>query len=160
MTLKQLTLAYYLCRKIITGTPMDVRKALLTSPYLDDIRPEDILPLLRPQNTTFMECPRQYRGFRQLAVAFVESKLEFGSSSSAKSLTAAPVGSMGGTMGVFSSFVRTEFTFDVHYCLRRHTVSKTYEDCYSLYEVHFYVYIIDSSRIFILRYKFRVHTDV
>jgi hypothetical protein len=128
---------------------MDIRKALQSSPYFEDVSPEDILPLLRPQASKFMQCPKEYRGFRQLAVAFVESKLEFGSSGSAKSVTSAPAGSMGSTMGVFSSFVRTEFIFDVHYCLRRHTVSKTYEDCYALYEVflayHFCVFLLDQS---------------
>ena len=114
---------------------MDVRKALQSSPYLDDIRAEDILPLLKPQNSKIVECHREYRGFRQLGIVFVESKLEFGGSGGAKSVTSTPMGSMGGSMGVFSSVMRTQFTFDVHYCMRKHSVSKSYDECYAVYEV-------------------------
>jgi hypothetical protein len=50
-----------------------------------------------------------------------------------RKLQPTPTGSMAGTMGVLNSFVQTSFTFDVHYCLRRHTILRTYEDCYKLY---------------------------
>ena len=156
-TLTQITLAYYLCRNIITGSPQSVRDALRSSPYFDDIKAEDILPLLRPQNSKFADCPREYRGFRQLSVTFVEAKLEFGGGGGSKSISFTPAGSMGGTMGAINSFVTTHFVFDVHYCLRKHSTSKTYEDCYALYEV---IGIEISSKDFNLRLSLSLRLDL
>ena len=132
---KQITLAYYLCRKTLNGSPGAIKRAL-NSAYFDDIRPDDLLPLLKPCSSKYASCATEYRGFRQLAVIFVETKLEFGNSSSAsKSFSSIPTGSMGNAMGIMNSIVQNTFVFDVHYCMRKHTIARTYEDCYNIKNV-------------------------
>lgn len=128
----QITLAYHLCRKSLSGTPKVIRKAIDSSPYFYDIRPEDILPLLKPMTSKVMDCPMEYRGFRQLAITFVESRIDTSSAGKKALTSSAPSGSMGGTMGILNSIFPTSFTFDVHYCMRKHSISKTYAECYQL----------------------------
>lgn len=98
MTLKQLVFAYHLVRQTLKGPASKLKEILLTSPCMD-FNPDDILPLLRPIRSEF-DCPREYRGFRMLTIDCVSTKTTFS----------------------YVKMPRTVFVFDIHYCLRRHTV--------------------------------------
>ena len=140
ITFKQYTLAYHLCRKSLEGTPKSILVALQESPYFDDIKPDDCLPLLKPLEKERKPGDKAspYRGFRQLAVRYSSSTYQWGSSDDKTkkriNINGTPTGSMSGTMGSLTSFVQTKFVFDIHYCMRRHTITKTYDECQVLME--------------------------
>ena len=135
ITFNQYTLAYHLCRKSLEGTPKDIMTAIEESPYFDDIRPDDCLPLLKPleKDRKPGNLTSPYRGFRQLAIRFLSSSYQWGSPEEKNhNVNGTPTGSMSGTMGSLSSFVQTKFVFDVHYCMRRHEITRTYDECQAL----------------------------
>ena len=99
VTLQQLVLAYHLCRKTVTGPAKKLLMELNSSPYLTDVRPDDILPLLRPVHSSF-KCPPEFRGFRKLTILCTDFR----------------------TLATSVTVPRTVFKFDIHYCMRRHTI--------------------------------------
>lgn len=101
MTLRQILLAYHLVRGTLKGPATKIKEVLDNpdSPYFD-FRPEDILPILRPVRTSNFPIQQEYRGCRMLSICCIDYRTTF-------SYTALP---------------RIVFVFDVHYCLRRHTV--------------------------------------
>ena len=100
MTLKQINFAYHLVRGTIKGPAQKIKETIDVNPYLQ-FEAMDILPLLRPMRSS-VECPKEYRGFRQLTVT---CSSHFTSFSYVKFPPA-----------------QTTFVFDVHYCMRRHSV--------------------------------------
>ena len=100
MTVLQLFLAYHLCRKTVTGPAKKLKEELKTSPYLNNISPRDILPLLRPLRSSKFPCDAGYRGFRQFTVVLVEYNTDYSG-------------------GVIPT---TRYKFDVQYCMRRHKI--------------------------------------
>lgn len=98
-TVQQVLFAYHLLRKTITGPTQKIMPTFRKNPYLVDFFPEDLLPSLRPLRGNF-PCPTQYRGFRNLNV-------------------------------VYQSFnvIGPSYVFTIHYCMRIHTITKTYEQC-------------------------------
>lgn len=135
----QLTLAYHLCRKTITGGPRATKRAIDLSPYFENIRATDILPILKPMRENF-PCSNLYRAFRQFAVVFVSTRTEWGAIPEASKraslknvVNGAPSGSMASTFGVYGSVMKILFTFDIHYCMRRHQIEREYEDMKNLY---------------------------
>ena len=104
MTLRQGLLAYHLVRGTLKGPATKLKEVLdnKESQYFD-FRPDDILPLLRPVRTSTFPTKQEYRGCRMLSLACTDYRTTF-------SYTALP---------------RTVFVFDVHYCLRRHTIEVT-----------------------------------
>ena len=101
MTMRQGLLAYHLVRGTLKGPASKLKEVLdnKDSPYFD-FRPDDILPLLRPVRTSSFPTQQEYRGCRMLSICCIDYRTTF-------SYTAMP---------------STVFVFDVHYCLRRHTV--------------------------------------
>lgn len=101
---KQLILAYHMSRGTVQGTANQIKELIETSPYFD-FQPEYMLPILRPVKSN-IEYSKKTRGFRFLAVVY--SPEEF-------------------NMSKLFDWSLT-FTFHVEYVLRRHKVTKTYED--------------------------------
>jgi hypothetical protein len=101
MTLRQGLLAYHLVRGTLKGPAVKLKEILedKESQYFD-FRPDDILPVLRPVRTSTFPTQKEYRGCRMLSVTCTDYRTTF-------SYTALP---------------RAFFVFDVHYCLRRHTI--------------------------------------
>ena len=101
MTLRQGLLAYHLVRGTLKGPAIKLKEILedKESQYFD-FRPDDILPVLRPVRTSTFPTQKEYRGCRMLSVTCTDYRTTF-------SYTALP---------------RAFFVFDVHYCLRRHTI--------------------------------------
>ena len=101
MTMRQGLLAYHLVRGTLKGPASKLKEILdnKDSPYFD-FRPDDILPLLRPVRSSTFPTQQEYRGCRMLTLCCTDYRTTF-------SYTAMP---------------STVFVFDVHYCLRRHTV--------------------------------------
>ena len=106
MTLRQGLLAYHLVRGTLNGPAIKLKEILedKESQYFD-FRPDDILPVLRPVRTSTFPTQKEYRGCRMLSVTCTDYRTTF-------SYTALP---------------RAFFVFDVHYCLRRHTIEVSNE---------------------------------
>eukprot|EP01041_Mallomonas_annulata_P004490 gene4490-8931_t len=111
VTIEQLTLAYHLLRKNLTGPAKKLAKELDTTPYLQNIHATDILPLLRPTRSSFA-CPVEYRGFRQLTVLCDDYRTTFSS-------TGTPI---------------TMYKFGIHYCMRKHNIEKDFDSVFALHK--------------------------
>jgi hypothetical protein len=105
LTVQQLAFAYYLIRGAIKGSLGEISELVTKPNQFLDFRPEDILPLLRPMKSA-VACSKEYRGFRMLSVACVSCKTVFS----------------------FPKISHTVFVFDVHYCMRKHSIERDLED--------------------------------
>ena len=112
VTIEQVIFAYYIIRGALKRDLLQLHEILSDpdNPYLA-FSPDDVLPLLRPMSSSF-SCPKEYRGFRMLIVNHVSSRREFS----------------------FPKLTRIVYSFDVHYCMRKHSVSLDYDAFYQLYE--------------------------
>ena len=110
LTLRQVLLAYHLCRGTIKGPATRVKESL-DGPYFD-FQPEDILPILRPVRTKTFPVQKEYRACRMLNISCIDYKTTFS----------------------YTSLPKTTFVFDVHYCLRRHTIERDFDGFNELFE--------------------------
>lgn len=101
---EQLILAYHLARGTVKTTANKVLEMMQTSPYFD-FKPNYMLPILRPLKSD-MKYNREFRGFRLLAIIYTSYVLE----------------------REYLLIWKARFTFTVEYVLRRHKITKTYED--------------------------------
>jgi hypothetical protein len=108
-TVEQIVFSYHLLRRNITGPASAIKAGWNKNVYMD-FRPEDILPTLRPLQG-LLGGPREYRGFRNLNVKFshINATLE---------------------AGLLPHF---KFVFLIHYCMRKHTIEKTFEEFQAFY---------------------------
>lgn len=110
LTLEQIVFSYHLIRGTIKGPAQKIKDGWEDNPYMN-FRADDILPLLRPLKGHFT-CSREYRAARMMNVMCVDFR----------------------TTLSYSRLPVTTFTFDIHYCMRRHTIEHTYEDVLLLHE--------------------------
>jgi len=110
LTLRQVLLAYHLCRGTIKGPATRVKEAL-DGPFFD-FKPEDILPILRPVRTKSFPVLKEYRACRMLNISCVDYKTTFS----------------------YTSLPKTTFVFDIHYCMRRHTIERDFDGFNELFE--------------------------
>jgi hypothetical protein len=115
MTMRQGLLAYHLVRGTLKGPASKLKEVLdnKDSPFFD-FRPDDILPLLRPVRTSTFPTQQEYRGCRMLSLCCIDYRTTFS----------------------YTSMPSTVFVFDVHYCLRRHTVEVRVSDSFT-FIIHF-----------------------
>jgi len=117
LSLIQLLVAYHIIRGTINGeSAKDVLEALHSSPHIVGFKATDILPLLKPLHGGVVgECPKEYRGFRMLAVTF-------------KEVRRVPT--------IYSIYgYKIVFTFTVHYCMRLHTIDRDLDSLRGLNEL-------------------------
>lgn len=101
---EQLILAYHLSRGTIKTTANKIKETMENSPYFD-FKPNYMLPVLRPLKSN-MKYNREFRGFRLLAIIYKSYVLE----------------------REYLLIWKARFTFTIEYVLRRHKITKTYED--------------------------------
>ena len=138
--LEQVVLSYHLLRKTLRGPAQNLKEQMSKTTYMK-FDPQDILPLLRPIgksrpaneellkeiNTirarlglqpaprrveSDFKCPPEYRGFANLNVHFHEMRYE---------------------RSLFQLYGTTKYSFTVNYCMRKHRIEKTLEECISLH---------------------------
>lgn len=102
---RQLILAYHLSRGTVKGTANEIKELMESSPYFD-FEPHYMLPILRPVKTN-MDYSKKFRGFRMLAVVYAPEE--------------------GFNINKIFDW-SLSFTFHVEYVLRRHKITKSYED--------------------------------
>lgn len=125
VTPQQLIFAYYLIRGAFKGDLKSISEQISRDPnYFLDFNPTHILPILRPMGETEyrkaltdssnnkIACNREYRACRMLTISCTSYRTEF----------------------TFPRFSRVVFTFDVHYCMRKHHIEKDYEDFQILFD--------------------------
>ena len=109
VSLEEVLFAYHLLRRTIVGPAQNIAANLKTGPYMN-FRPEDLLPTLRPLHST-VDLPSTYRAFRNLNVSFSRIALEMS----------------------FMVVPNYAFVFNIHYCLRKHTVQRSYAEVRTIY---------------------------
>eukprot|EP01033_Poteriospumella_lacustris_P008747 gene8747-6286_t len=102
---RQLILAYHLSRGTVKGTANEIKELMESSPYFD-FEPHYLLPILRPVKTN-MDYSKKFRGFRMLAVVYAPEE--------------------GFNINKIFDW-SLSFSFHVEYVLRRHKITKSYED--------------------------------
>ena len=142
LKLEQVVLSYHLLRKTLRGPAQNLKEQMAKTTYMK-FDPQDILPLLRPigksrplneklgkeinaararlglklvpkRVESDFKCPPEYRGFANLNVHFHEVRYD-------RSLV-----HLYGTM---------KYSFTVNYCMRKHRIEKTLEECMSLHKL-------------------------
>jgi len=97
ITFMQSNFAYHLIRGTMKGPSKKLAESLPNHPCMD-VKPDDILPLLRPIKCNGLSVAKEYRGFRMLSITLLSYRYEL------------------------SFPMVVVFNFDVHYALRRHSI--------------------------------------
>ena len=140
LKLEQVVLSYHLLRKTLRGPAQNLKEQMAKTTYMK-FDPQDILPLLRPigksrppneklakeinvmrtqlglgpapkRVESDYKCPPEYRAFANLNVHFHEMRYD---------------------RNFFQYYGTMKYVFTVNYCMRKHRIEKTLDECMSLH---------------------------